>query len=357
MKRRQVLLGAALAAGASFHFPAPAVARGLRELTMVTDWPEGPGLFASARRLAQSIGMATGGRLRIEVLPSGALVRPFETFDAVEAGIADMFHSHTSYFEEKSSAFHFYSALPFGFTANEMLAWVRFGGGQELWDRLSANFHIKPFLCCNTGTQMGGWFVNEIKFVEDFSGLRYRMAGLGAEVFRRLGAIVILLPAADIVQSLQSGAIEACEWGGPWIDTVMGLHTAARYYYYPGWHEPGAAVALGINKSVWESLAPEDQQVIEITATNEYAISLAEFNTNNARALQQLRAEGVIHIQGFNEEILRSLARISSDVVTEAASGDKLSREIHESYLTFRDQIVDWSNISESTYIGIRMLR
>lgn len=355
VRRRDVLAGAGLAAGAGFSLAAPAIAQGVRQLTMVTDWPEGPGLLPSARRLAQTIGEASQGRIRIEVLPSGALVRPLETFDAVQEGIADMFHSHAGYFARKSPAFHFYSAVPFGFTANELFAWVRFGGGQELWDELGRRFNVKSLLSCSTGTQMGGWFVNEITSITDLSGLRYRMGGLGAEVFRRLGATVLLLPAADIVQSLQSGAIDACEWGGPWMDRAMGLHHAAAHYYYPGWHEPGAAVTLGIGLPVWESLTAPDRQLIETAAAAEYAVSLAEFNTNNATALRRLKTEGIVKLRRFDDAILSRFAEISVGVVAEAGAGDDLSGRIFRSYHEFRDPIREWSAISEGAYLEERL--
>jgi len=173
MRRRGVLIGAgALTAVGSASFPTPAIAQGIRELKMVTDWPENtPGLQSSAIRPAQTIGLATGGRIKVDVFPSGALVRPFETFDAVSAGIADMYHSDEYYWEKKSPAFTFYSAVPFGLTADELFAWVHYGGGQELWDALSGQFNIKPLLCLNSGAQMGGWFTREVGSPEEFKGL------------------------------------------------------------------------------------------------------------------------------------------------------------------------------------------
>lgn len=353
MKRRDVLAGAGLA-GAAFSFPAPAIAQGIRQLTMVTDWPEGPGILASARRLAQTITEASQGRIRIEVSASGAVVRPFQTFDAVQSGVADMFHSHIGFFEKKSPAFHFFSVVPYGFTADEIFAWVHFGGGQTLWDQLTGEFNIKALLCCSPGAQMGGWFVNEIASIEDFKGLRYRMAGLGAEVYRRLGAIVVLLPGAEIVTALRSGAIDACEWIGPWLDTTMGLHKAARFYYYPGWHEPGSALALGINKRVWESFDKGDQHLIQAAAASEYVVSLAEFNANNALALLQLQTGGRVEIRKFDDAMLRTFAEISKDVVAQAGSGDELSAKIYQSYVQFRSTIGDWNKVAEGGYLSIR---
>lgn len=356
MRRRDVLAGAGLAGGAVLAFPAPAIARSARRLTLVTDWPEGPGLLTSARRLAQAITEASGGRLTVEVFASGALVRPLETFDAVQAGVADMFHSHIGYFARKSPAFHFYSAVPFGFTANELFAWVRFGGGQALWDDLAGQFNVKPLLCCSTGTQMGGWFRGEVATTEDFRGLRYRMAGLGAEVFRRLGAAVVMLPAADIVQALRSGAIDACEWGGPWIDTAMGLHRVAGYYYHPGWHEPGAAVSLGINKTLWESLDEGDRRLIETAAAAEYAIALAEFDANNAAALSRLREEGSVQLRRFDDAMLKTFAEIARELVDEAGSGDAAAAAIYRSYMAFRASIREWTAVADAAYLDSRRL-
>ena len=356
MRRRDILAGAGLAAGTALSFPAPAIAQQTRQLTMVTDWPEGPGMLPSARRLAQTITAASSGRIKIDVSAAGAVVRPFETFDAVQSGIADMFHSHIGFFEKKSPAFHFYSGVPYGLTANELFAWVRFGGGQELWDELGGQFNIKPILSCSTGAQIGGWFTREMTSTQAFKGLRYRMAGLGAEVYRRLGAIVVLLPSAEIIPSLRSGAIDACEMVGPWLDTAMGLHEAASHYYYPGWHEPGTAIALGVNTRVWDGFDASDRRLIEAAAASEYAVSLAEFNTNNALALRKLRAEGSVKILKFDDALLKAFAEISKDVVAKAGSGDEISRKIYASYQQFRTLIVDWSDISGRAYLNSRDL-
>ncbi len=321
---------------------------------MVTDWPEGPGVLPSARRLAQTVADASNGRITINVTASGAVVRPFETFDAVQSGVADMFHSHIGYFVEKSPAFHFYSGLPFGMTAKELFAWVRFGGGQELWDELSARFDIKPLLCSSTGIQMGGWFRKEIASIEDINGLRYRMAEPGAEVYRRLGATVVVVPGADIMLSLRSGAIDACEWLGPWLDMEMGLHEVASFYYYPAWHEPGTALTLGINRRVWESLEETDRQLIKVAAAGEYAVSLAEFDTNNARALVRLHQESEVKFRRFDDEMLKTFAEISRSVVAEAGSTDALSQKIHTSYRDFRETAKGWSDVGEGTYLNVR---
>jgi TRAP-type mannitol/chloroaromatic compound transport system substrate-binding protein len=358
MRRRDILAGAgSVAAGASLSFPAPAIAQGIRRLKMVTDWPDTtPGIHPMAVRFARTIGAATGGRIEIEVFPAGALVRPFETFDAVGAGVADMYHTDEGYFERKSPAFNFFAAMPFGFTADELFAWVQYGGGQELWDALSTQFNIKSLLCSNTGCQTGGWFTHEVSSAESFRGLRYRMPEPGAEVLRRLGAIVVTLPGGEIMPALKSGAIDGSEWNGPWLDMAFGLHKAAGYYYYPGFHEPGTNLAVGINRAVWEGLESSDRQIIEAMAACEYARSLAEFNANNALSLRKLRDEGTVKILKFDDALLKSLLAISMDVVAEIGSGDELSKKIYASYQQFRASIMDWSDIAERAFLNARAL-
>jgi TRAP-type mannitol/chloroaromatic compound transport system substrate-binding protein len=358
MRRRDVLAGAGLSiAGASMSFAAPAIAQRIRRLKMVTEWPEDtPGLHASALRLAQMIGIATDGRIQIEVFPAGALVRPFETSDAVAAGVADMYYASEYYWEKKAPAFNFFAAVPFGFTADELFAWVQYGGGQELWDALSAQFNIKSLLCANTGCQMGGWFTREITSPQAFKGLRYRMPGLGAEVLRRLGAIVLNLPGGEIVPALKSGALDATEWANPWTDMAMGLQKAASYYYYPGFHEPGTGNAVGINKGAWDSFEAGDRRIIEAMAASEYARSLAEFNANNARSLRQLRAESTVKILKFDDSLLKTFFDLSKDVVAEIGSGDDISRKIYASYQQFLGLIKDWSDTAERAFLNSRRI-
>lgn len=357
MKRRAVLVGAGSLASGALTLPAPSIAQGIRQLKMVTDWPAGsPGLQSSAERLAQRIGSASSGRMRIEVFPAGTLVRAFETFDAVGAGVADMYHSAEYYWEKKSPAFSFFAAVPFGFTAAELFAWIQYGGGQDLWDALSGDFNVKPLLSCNTGTQLGGWCNREIATPEEFNGLRYRMPGLGGQVLRGLGAIVVNVPGGEITSSLRSGAIEASEWVGPWLDMALGLHKVATYCYYPGFHEPGSGLTLGINRRLWESLDTSDRRILEDASAAEYLRSVAEFNANNAWSLRKLQEDGKVRILKFDDSILHAFLRLSRDVVADAGSGDEISKKIYASYQQFRGPITGWVDIAERAFLNARGL-
>jgi TRAP-type mannitol/chloroaromatic compound transport system substrate-binding protein len=357
-RRREVLGGAMAAVAATASLPAPAIVQGTKELKMVTDWPENmPGLQTSAGRLARSITAMSEGRLKVTVYPAGSLVRAFETFDAVAAGAADMYHSSDYYFAaSKSPALYFFCAVPYGMTADELASWIAFGGGQALWDDVDARFNLKPLMAFNTGVQMGGWFNKEINRPEDFKGLRYRMPELGAEVLRRMGATVVTIPGGEIVGALKSGAIDASEWVGPWLDMDLGLDKAVDYYYYPGFHEPGTNSTLGINKTLWDSLTASEHALIAAAAQAEVTRSLAECNAENAKALKVLRADQRIKIRRFSDELIKTFGKLSKGVLADTAAKDPLTRKVYDSYMAFLAGVMDWGELSETGYRDTRRL-
>ena len=223
-----------------------------------------------------------------------------------------MYHGAEYYWQGKSQAYNFFTSVPFGLTANEIMAWIYHGGGQELWDELSAGFNIKPWMAGNTGVQMGGWFRNEINSLEDLKGLKIRMPGLGGEVIRRLGAAAVSLPGGEIFTSLQSGNIDATEWVGPWNDLAMGFYQVAKYYYWPGFHEPGAALAVGTNLDVWNDLTPSERRIIQDACAAENSRNLAEFNRYNTQSLRALIDEHGVQLRKMNDDIMTEIGRVSN---------------------------------------------
>jgi TRAP-type mannitol/chloroaromatic compound transport system substrate-binding protein len=336
---------------------APAVVTKKRTLKMVTAWPKNfPGFGTSAERFADRVKTVTDGALDIKVFAAGELVGAFESFDAVSLGNADMYHAADYYFQGKHKALNFYTAVPFGFTADEMASWIHYGGGQKLWDEVSGMFNIKPMIVANSGCQMAGWYKKEINTLEDFKGLRIRWPGLGGEVIRRLGAAVNALPGGDIFQALQSGAIDAAEWIGPWNDMALGFHRIASYYYYPGFHEPGSSITLGINKDVWGSFTPVQQEIITAISESEYNRSLAEYNMRNGEYLKILETENNITPRKLSDDILKEIGRVSNEVTKEIAAGDELSGRVYQSYMDFRKLSIEWRRVSETAYLDARRL-
>jgi len=211
-------------------------------------------------------------------------------------------------------------------------------------------------MCGNSGTQMGGWFTKEVTDVGSFNGLRYRMPGLGGEVLRRLGAVVVNLPGGEIIPSLRSGAIDASEWVGPSDDMALGLHKAAPYYYYPGFHEPGTALSLVVNKKLWDSLGATERRFIETAAVAENSNMLAEYNANNAAALSMLIDDPAIKVRRFDDTVIQSLSKITGEVLDAASRRDEITRRVHDSFMKFRAATVRWADISERTYLNARAL-
>ena len=357
MKRRDFITAAGAAAVAASSFPAPAIAQGVKELRMVTSWPKGyPGQGTAAIRFAERIGQMTDGKLTVKVFAGGELVPPFEVFDAVANGTADIYHSADYYFQGKSKAFNFFSTVPFGMTANEHTAWIRYGGGQQVWDELSGSFGIKPFLAGNTGVQMGGWFRKEMNSVEDFKGLKFRMPGLGGDALQKLGVTVVSLPGGEIFAALQSGAIDGTEWVGPWNDLALGFFKVAKHYYWPGIHEPGTALTVGFNKKVWEGLPKSQQMVIEAATQAENDLLLAEFNARNGEALETLLAKHNVQFKRFSDDILKALGNASGEVIAEVGNSDPQTKKVFESFIKFRKSVMEWTKLSEQAFTNARAL-
>jgi TRAP-type mannitol/chloroaromatic compound transport system substrate-binding protein len=211
-------------------------------------------------------------------------------------------------------------------------------------------------MCGNTGPQMGGWFTKELTSVDSYKGLRYRMPGIGGDVLRRLGAVVVNVPPGEIIASLKSGAIDASEFAGPWVDMAVGLHKAAKYYYYPGFHEPGAVMSLVVNKKLWDGFGSAERGIIETAAAAQNAYSYAEFTANDAIALQQLAADPAIQIRKLDDSILQALGKLSGEVLAETGRKDDLTRRVYESFINFRTAAVRWGDISERAFLNARAL-
>lgn len=327
------------------------------ELRMVTTWPKNfPGLGTRAVEFAEDIEKATNGRIKIRVYAAGELVPALQAFDAVSQGNADIYHGPDYYWQGKHPMFNFFGAVPFGLTATEMTQWLVYGGGQELWDELSARFNVKPMLANATGMQMGGWFNKEINSVEDFKGLKMRIPALGGEILKRMGATPVTLSGGEIFLSLSQGNIDATEWIGPWNDLAFGFHQVAEYYYTSAYHEPNASVCAGWNLDVWNSLSDAERVIIEGLAEKHYARSLAEFNARNANALRTLINEHGVKTRQFPDEVMIALADTAADVAADIGRTDDISKRIYNSYMETLAEVKEWGGIADEPYMAARRL-
>lgn len=358
MNRRDVLKKGIIGLGgvaAATTLSAPAIAKSRIEVNMVSTWPRDfPGLGTGAQRFAKRVTDMTDGRIQINYFAAGERVKAFDSFDEVASGNAQIYHGAEYYWKGKHPGFAYFTSVPFGLSANEFNAWIRFGGGQELWDELAEPFGIKGLMCGNTGVQMGGWFRKEINSPDDLKGLKIRMPGLGGDVMAKLGASPVSLPGSQIYENLVSGAIDATEWVGPWNDQAMKFYEAAKYYYYPGMHEPGAMLAIGMNKKWWDSLSASDQLIINAAASMENEVMMSEYNAKNGAALASLVNDQGVKLRPFNDDVYDAFAEASEEVFDEVQQHSELAARIHKSFVTARAEIGAWAKISDQAYIEQR---
>ncbi len=334
---------------------APAIMQDRIEINMVATWGRDfPGLGTGAQRFASRLEAMTDGRMKVNYYAAGERVKAFDSFDEVASGNAQMYHAAEYYWKGKHPGFAYFTSVPFGLTYTEMNAWVRFGGGQELWDKLSAEFGLKGLMCGNTGVQMGGWFRKEINSVDDLKGLKMRIPGLGGDVMAKLGASPVSLPGGQIYENLVSGAIDATEWVGPWNDEIMKFYEAAKYYYFPGMHEPGAMLAVGTNKKFWDGLSNSDQEIIKAAAATENDVMMSEYNAKNGDALARLVNDHGVQVREFNDDIYDAFGEAADEVFAGVVAHSDLAKEIHESFVAARANIGAWAKLSDQAYVSQR---
>jgi len=320
---------------------------------MVTTWPKNfPGLGTGAQYLADTINKLSGGRVKVTVYGAGELVPAFEIFDAVSNGVAELGHGSAYYWKGKNDTFQFFSTVPFGMTANEMNAWLYKGGGLDLWESAYKDFNLVPMAAGNTGIQMGGWFNKEINSLGDLKGLKMRIPGLGGEVLKRAGGTPVNLPGGELFTALKTGTIDATEWVSPYNDLAFGLHKAAKYYYYPGWHEPGTTLECFVNKNKFQELPKDLQEIIRGAAKMSNIDMLCEIISKNNEALEILKNKHKVDIRPYPEEVLSELYEISKKVVKELSLSSDFAKEVYDSYTSFQEKTKKWNEISIKSYLN-----
>ncbi|WP_455207055.1 TRAP transporter substrate-binding protein [Kaarinaea lacus] len=327
------------------------------EWKMVTTWPPNFPIFQEGvERFASDVNTMSNGRLNIKVYAGGELVPPLQTFDAVSQGTVDIGHGAAYYWAGKIPAAQFFTAVPFGMNAQGMNAWLYAGGGWELWREVYAKHNLVPFPLGNTGVQMGGWFNKKIESVDDLKGLKMRIPGLGGKVFAKAGGTPVLLAGGEIYTSLERGNIDATEWVGPFHDERLGLYRAAKYYYYPGWHEPGPVLELIVNKGSYESLSDDLKKVIEVAAASTSIWMLSQFEARNLEALRKLKEEYKVEVLPFPDDVIGALKGFTKEVLEEQSATDPEFKKVYEAYSAFSKDNDGWNLLSEAAYQRARTL-
>lgn len=317
---------------------------------MVTSWPKSlDTIFGGAQTVCDRVRQMSGGRFSIEPYAAGEIVPGLEVLDAVQNGTVQCGHTASYYYVGKNPALAFGTSVPFGLTAQQQNSWLYHGGGLEVMHQLYADFNVINFPAGNTGAQMGGWFKREIKSVRELNGLKMRIPGLGGEVMARLGVNVQVLPGGEIFLALDRGAIDAAEWVGPYDDEKLGLNKAAPFYYYPGWWEPGATLEVQVNKSQWDKLPKEYQEIFKTAAMEANLNMLSKYEALNRQAMQRL-VEGGTKIVSYPTEILQAAEKAAFELYEQNASKNATFRQIYEQWNQFRQQVAQWNRINELSF-------
>ena len=356
-ERRRFLVTAsgALVAGAAVPLvDAPHVsAQPKVQWRMSTTWtPALDMLQGAAQRLASVVEAMSGGRFRIEVFPGGQIMQPLECFEATSKGTVEAFMGASYYWPEKEPALQWFSTIPFGMDPAGMTAWYYQGDGLKLCEEAYGAFGLVPRPGPAIGPQMAGWFRKKMTTIADYKGLKMRIPGLGGKVVAKAGGTVVLTPAADIYAALERGVIDASEWIGPHDDMKLGLHNTARYYYYPGWHEPGTVTGFGFNKKAYEALPMDLRRTLDHAAEVVQIYGLTEYHVKNAIALERLKTEfkSKVEVVQLPLPVLRDLKKLATAVVAEEADKTPMAHKVHASFTKFQAALNQWDHIAEGAY-------
>ena len=358
MKRRSFLKNAAAGVAAS-TVAAPAIAQSQPAIQwrLAASWPKSlDTLFGGADLIARRVSEVTDGKFQIRTFAAGEIVPATQVLDAIQAGTVELGHTAAYYYFGKDPAFSMATSIPFGGTARQNFAWWMYGGGLELWKEAYAPFGVLPMPGGNSGTQMGGWFRKEIKSLDDLKGLKMRIPGLGGEALQRAGGTPVTLAGGEIFTALETGAIDATEWIGPYNDLAFGLYKAAKFYYYPGWHEPGSSLEAIINQQAFDSL-PADLQEIVLTCCHVINETMnAEFVARNSEALQSLVNDHDVELRRFPDDVLRTLRELSYQVIEEGAASDPFYARVYESLRAYQERSAAYLKVAEEAYLQARSL-
>lgn len=319
---------------------------------MATSWPIAlDTIYGGAVFFCEQVSKLTGGRFQITPAPGGELVPALEVLQSVQTQAVNAGHSAAYYYVGLDPIAQISTCLPFGMTARQHQSWLIEGGGQQLLqDAFREKFGVVQFAAGNTGCQMGGWFNKEIKSLADIGGLRMRIPGMGGQVMSQLGASVQVIPGGEIYQSLETGAIDAAEWVGPYDDLKQEFNKVTKFYYYPGWWEPGPSLDVMFPADEFDGLPEEYQAVIQAAAAYSYNQMLARYDALNPPALAEIKAGGTITLP-FPDDFLNAAAEATHEMTQENAANDATYKTVLESYESFRDGIGPWHGLAEKAML------
>ncbi len=328
---------AALAAGAQAQ---------TTTLKMQASWPAALTLYENFTHFADRVAKMSGGTLRIETMPGGQVVPPFEVLDATHKKVIDGAHTWAGYWTGKNRVSILFTGGPggtFGMDFLDAMGWLHHGGGLELYQdfyqkELKLNVVVIPIL--PAGPQAFGWFKRPIKNLADFKGMKCRQTGITALVFERMGMQTVNMPGAEIIPAAQRGVIDCAEWVGGIEDLRLGFHNVWKYKYTPGVHESTSIGEVLINGDVWKALRPEQQEMLRVAANDTFLIWWAKWQKQNAEAIKELQEKHGVRILRTPPDILIEFLKAWDRLAEEEAAKNPFFKRVHDSQRAYAALVV-----------------
>lgn len=323
------------------------------EWDMATSWPLVlDTIYGGAEFFAEQVSRMTGGRFRITPAPGGDLVPALEILQNIQTGAIPSGHTASYYYVGVDPITQISTAVPFGMTARQHISWLYEGGGLDLLQEIyRERFGVVNLPAGNTGCQMGGWFNKEIRGLPDLGGLRMRIPGMGGEALTKLGVSVQLIPGGEIFQSLETGAIDAAEWVGPYDDLKQEFNKVTQFYYYPGWWEPGPSLDVMFPASEYDALPEEYRAVLEAAAAYSYTNMLARYDTLNPPALAEITQ--TVEVLPFPDDVLEAAETEVNVILDTNAAADSDYKSVLDSYNAYRSAVGPWHALAERAMLDI----
>jgi TRAP-type mannitol/chloroaromatic compound transport system substrate-binding protein len=307
-------------------------------------------MFDGIKDFCENVKEMSDGQFEIKLYGGGELVPPFGAFDAVSKGTVQMGTGSPYFWAGKSTAFNWFGSIPFGMNAQSINSWFYAGNGQALMNELYDKFDLVPRIVGNSGVQMGGWYSKKINSLEDFKGLKMRIGSIAGKVYSKMGVTTVMMPPGEIFPALERGVVDAAEFVGPVHDILLGLYKVAKYYYTPGWHEPGPVLDVFFNKKAYNELPEHFQKILDVAAADINVRTLAAFDAQSGAALETLVKEHKVNVEVYPADVMAKIKEISKEVIEEEANKDAFALKVHEDYKAFQAKTAVWGNMSEKVY-------
>ena len=359
---RRHALGAGVAAAGAL-VAAPALAQAVTRLKIQTAVPSSSIYFDLMKRMADRVDKMSNGRLKMEMLPDGAVVAAFEIVDAVDKGVVDGGYAWTHYWSGKNTAAGLFSnPAAGGGTGMDQLshvAWLYQGGGNALFKKFYADvlkLNIEPFMVQPMGPDPLGWFKTPISSLDDMKKLKYRSPpGLVGEIFKEMGVNAVAMPGGEIVPAAQRGVLDAAEWIGPADDMALGFHNVFKHYYLQGLHQSTDVAELLLNKTVWNKLSPDLKAIVEdaamATMTETYTFNVYR----NALAVEKLKTDHKVAIHDTPKDIFPAFIKATNVVYDREAAKNPFFKEVLDSQRSFAKLVVPYWVKINGLYFNLGM--